>query len=90
MTYHSSISLYRIHEEDSAEQREIKAMCEGFIGWFGMGGSVFQWNPELELSFAFTPNLLHWFDTQNIRSLRYLNEVVKCVKACETAAKLLD
>ena len=27
---------------------------EGFYGWFGYGGSVFQWNPVLKIGFAYT------------------------------------
>ena len=27
----------------------------GFYGWGGFGGSVWQWNPEMELSFAYVP-----------------------------------
>lgn len=29
---------------------------EGFIGWVGFGGSCFQWNPELNISFAYAPS----------------------------------
>ena len=28
---------------------------EGFIGWMGFGGSVFNWNPELEIGFGYVP-----------------------------------
>ena len=28
-------------------------MSEGWYGWEGIGGSVFQWNPELKISFAY-------------------------------------
>lgn len=28
----------------------------GFFGWHGYGGSVFQWHPELEISFAYVPS----------------------------------
>lgn len=27
---------------------------EGYYGWMGFGGSVFQWHPELGISFAYT------------------------------------
>ena len=52
---------------------------DGFYGWFGYGGSMFQWHPELEIGFAYTPTLLHWFDAQNGRGRLLQQEVVKCV-----------
>ena len=53
---------------------------DGFFGWFGYGGSVFQWNPELQIGFAYTPTLLHWFDMTNGRGRLLQQEIVKCVK----------
>lgn len=53
---------------------------DGYFGWFGYGGSVFQWNPELKIGFAYTPNLLHWFDMTNGRGRLLQQEVVKCIK----------
>ena len=31
---------------------------EGYYGWLGYGGSVFQWHPELKIGFAYTCTLL--------------------------------
>merc|ERR1712018_950676 len=45
---------------------------QGFIGWFGMGGSIFQWHPELKIGFAFVPTSLHWFDFDNVRGAKFL------------------
>lgn len=53
---------------------------EGYYGWFGYGGSVFQWNPELRIGFAFVPTSLHWYDMTNTRGKMLQQEVVKCVK----------
>jgi len=53
---------------------------EGYYGWFGYGGSVFQWNPELRVGFAFVPTSLHWYDMTNTRGKMLQQEVVKCVK----------
>ena len=33
---------------------------DGYYGWFGYGGSVFQWHPDLRIGFGYTPTLLHW------------------------------
>ena len=54
---------------------------DGFYGWYGYGGSVFQWHPELGIGFAYTPTLLHWFDAQNERGRLIQQEVVKCVRS---------
>ena len=61
-------------------EEEGGAGRDGFYGWFGYGGSVFQWHPELEIGFAYTPTLLHWFDALNGRGRLLQQEVVKCVK----------
>ena len=33
-------------------ERGLNQGREGFIGWMGLGGSIFQWHPELEIGFA--------------------------------------
>ena len=53
---------------------------EGYYGWFGYGGSIFQWHPELKIGFAFVPTCLHWFDVANLRGSRLQKIVVDCVK----------
>ena len=51
-----------------------------YYGWFGYGGSVFQWHPDLRIGFGYTPTLLHWQESNygNGRNLQI--EVVKCVQ----------
>ena len=55
----------------------------GFFGWSGYGGSCFQWNPELGISFAYVPCFLmpsiSSRDEKN-RARAFQIEVVKCVK----------
>ena len=53
---------------------------DGYYGWFGYGGSVFQWNPELKIGFAFTPTLLHYMDISNGRARKIQEEVSKCAR----------
>ena len=53
---------------------------DGYYGWFGYGGSVFQWHPDLKISFAYTPTLLHWADNGNTNGRRLQQEVVKSVQ----------
>merc|ERR1712087_271868 len=53
---------------------------DGYYGWFGYGGSVFQWHPDLRISFAYTPTLLHWADNGNTNGMRLQQEVVRSVQ----------
>ena len=54
---------------------------DGYYGWFGYGGSVFEWNPELKIGFGYTVTLLHWQDPFTNNKGRLLQqEVAKCVK----------
>ena len=53
---------------------------DGYYGWFGYGGSVFQWNPDLKIGFGYTPTLLHWQDATNSIGRNLQQEVVKCVQ----------
>ena len=53
---------------------------DGYYGWFGYGGSVFQWHPDLRIGFGYTPTLLHWQDATNSIGRNFQQEVVKCVQ----------
>lgn len=59
-------------------ERDFSVGREGFYGWMGFGGSIFQWHPQLEISFAFVPTSLHVLDFLNERGKRYQAEVLKC------------
>lgn len=37
----------------------VDHLSEGFYGWDGFGGSVFVWNPELNISFSYVPTDLY-------------------------------
>ena len=56
-----------------------KTERDGFYGWMGYGGSVFQWHPELRIGFAYVPSLLQPLDTQNIRGAKLQKATVDCV-----------
>ena len=60
-------------------EREFNEGREGFYGWMGFGGSIFQWHPELDIGFAFVPTSLHVLDFLNERGKRYQAEVLACV-----------
>lgn len=55
---------------------------EGFWGWMGFGGSIFQWNPDLELSFAYVPADLMAMDGYNSRALRLQSIAAEATHDC--------
>jgi CubicO group peptidase (beta-lactamase class C family) len=60
--------------------RAFNAGREGFYGWMGLGGSIFQWHPRHEIGFAFVPTSLHLVDILNERGKIYQAEVLRCVE----------
>jgi CubicO group peptidase (beta-lactamase class C family) len=52
---------------------------EGFYGWFGLGGSIFQWHPQYRIGFGYVPTSLNVLDLVNERGKAYQTEVLKCV-----------
>ena len=63
--------------------RAFNAGREGFYGWMGLGGSIFQWHPEHEIGFGFVPTSLHVVDIVNERGKVYQAEVVRCVESLQ-------
>lgn len=61
-------------------ERAFNEGREGFYGWMGFGGSIFQWHPDHEIGFAFVPTLLHAVDLMNERGKVYQAEVLRCVQ----------
>ena len=55
---------------------------EGYYGWFGYGGSLVQWHPELKIGFAFIPTLMNGLELVNERG-GVLQQIVKdcCLNA---------
>ena len=58
----------------------LNAGREGFFGWMGFGGSIFQWHPEREIGFGYVPTSLHALDLCNERGKAYQREVLRCVE----------
>ncbi len=56
---------------------------EGFYGWMGLGGSIFQWHPELQIGFGFVPTALHSLDILNERGKNFQRAVLACVRESE-------
>ena len=53
---------------------------EGYYGWFGLGGSIMQWHPELKIGFAFCPTFLDITEMFNQRGAVLQGIVKKCAK----------
>jgi CubicO group peptidase (beta-lactamase class C family) len=64
----------------TALERAFNTGREGFYGWMGLGGSIFQWHPGYEIGFAFVPTALHVLDILNERGKVYQAEVLRCVE----------
>ena len=69
--------------DTSAEDRMLDTALnhgrEGFYGWMGLGGSLFQWHPEKKIGFAFVPTTLHTMDFINERGKVFQTEVLKII-----------
>ena len=76
-------SFVRSTRESSRIERDFNEGREGFFGWMGLGGSIFQWHPGQEIGFAFVPTSLHVLDFLNERGKRYQAEILKCVDKIE-------
>lgn len=64
----------------SIADRALNQGREGFYGWMGLGGSIFQWHPEKDIGFAFVPTSMHVVDLFNERGKVYQEEVLKCIR----------
>jgi CubicO group peptidase (beta-lactamase class C family) len=62
----------------SRTEREFNEGREGFYGWMGLGGSIFQWHPGLDIGFAFVPTSLHVLDFLNERGKALQAEALRC------------
>ena len=57
---------------------------EGFYGWMGLGGSIFQWHPQRQIGFAFVPTALHSLDVLNERGKNFQREVLICCEQLDS------
>lgn len=71
--------------ESSTLEREFQEGREGFFGWMGLGGSIFQWNPEHDIGFCFVVTELHVLDFLNERGKSYQAEMLRCVAGNNSA-----
>ena len=69
--------------EKNIRDRSLNMNREGFYGWMGLGGSIFQWHPEQKIGFAFVPTSMHMMDLYNERGKVYQKEALRCVEAAQ-------
>ena len=62
-----------------AMARALNSGREGFYGWMGLGGSIFQWNPEKRIGFSFVPTALHVLDLVNERGKTFQSMALRCL-----------
>jgi CubicO group peptidase (beta-lactamase class C family) len=67
-------------------ERAFNTGREGYYGWMGFGGSIFQWHPEREIGFAFVPTVLHTLDILDERGKVYQAEVLRCTEPLRRAS----
>ena len=64
----------------SEMEKSLNHGREGFYGWMGLGGSIFQWHPDYQIGFAFVPTSLHVLDLVNERGKAFQTEVLRIVE----------
>jgi len=67
-------------ENETKVDRTFYEKREGFYGWYGLGGSIMQWNTELNIGFAYMPTLLSWVDMANNKGGKFQELVMQIVK----------
>ena len=78
------VNLHLIPKDDATDAEiDMNKGREGYYGWFGYGGSVVQWHPELKIGFAFIPTLLTGVEMVNQRGA-VLQKIVKDCCAIST------
>jgi CubicO group peptidase (beta-lactamase class C family) len=74
--------LALFHDADAVKgplEAGISLGRDGFYGWMGLGGSVFQWHPQRRIGFAYVPTALNPIDLFNERGKSYQKAIVQCL-----------
>ena len=72
-------SFTKVSNPSSPLESGLNNGREGFFGWMGLGGSLFQWHPEFRIGFGYVPTSLNVLDIVNERGKSYQAEMLKCV-----------
>lgn len=67
-------------------EKALNVGREGFYGWMGLGGSIFQWHPQFKIGFGYVPTSLNVLDLVNERGKAYQAEVLRCVEERQATA----
>jgi CubicO group peptidase (beta-lactamase class C family) len=67
-------------QKSSKIEKALNTGREGFYGWMGLGGSLFQWHPQLRIGFGYVPTSLNILDLVNERGKAYQAEVIHCLE----------
>jgi hypothetical protein len=67
-------------EPSTQFERAFNTGREGFYGWMGLGGSIFQWHPQYNIGFGYVPTSLNVLDIVNERGKGYQAEVLRCIE----------
>ena len=62
--------LRKVDEKNDVVEVSVNKGRAGWYGWFGSGGSVMQWHPELKIGFAYVPADHMFMDFYNNRGGR--------------------
>ena len=55
---------------------------DGFIGWAGAAGAMFQWNDERQIAFAYN-TVQPYLRVDKPRAVRLLKVIMKCIEEKE-------
>eukprot|EP00095_Tigriopus_kingsejongensis_P008027 maker-scaffold630_size122347-snap-gene-0.10 protein:Tk08027 transcript:maker-scaffold630_size122347-snap-gene-0.10-mRNA-1 annotation:"esterase" len=75
------VNHYRKDEDEPGAKAMGMIPREDYFGWMGLGGSVFQYQPQLNIGFGYVPTLLHWEDFGCGRAARMQAMAVEIAKA---------
>jgi hypothetical protein len=67
-------------QKSSRIEKALNNGREGFYGWMGLGGSLFQWHPHFKIGFGYVPTSLNVLDLVNERGKAYQAEVLNCLE----------
>jgi CubicO group peptidase (beta-lactamase class C family) len=75
------VALFTESTQNSTKfERAFNEGREGFYGWMGLGGSIFQWHPQHQIGFGYVPTSLNVLDLVNERGKAYQAEVLRCIR----------
>lgn len=74
-------SFFGRHPQIRQSEFEGHSKRKGYYGWYGAGGSVFQWNPENQIGFGYVPSDHIGMDVANFRGSTLQEVASQCAAA---------